>query len=52
MALTLPAATTQNGQTNSNNSLAVAEVFECLSLFDHFVVLALKGLKYFKEVNK
>ena len=33
--LTLEAPTPQNGQTHSNN---------CLSVFDHFVGLALKGL--------
>ena len=31
----------QNGQTNSNNSSA-----NCLSVFDHFVKLALKGLTF------
>ena len=37
--LTLWAPTPQNGQTHSNNSSA-----ECLSVFDHFVGLVLKGL--------
>ena len=31
----------QNGQTHSNNWSAIAN---CLSVFDHFVGLALKGL--------
>ena len=40
--LTLKTPTPQNGQTHSNNSSAVGdELFEC----DHFVGLALKGLK-------
>ena len=37
--LTLYAPISQNGQTHSNNSSA-----KCLSVFDHFVGLALKGL--------
>ena len=37
---TLYAATSQNGQTHSNNSSA-----NCLSMFDHFVGLVLKGLR-------
>ena len=40
--LTLYAPTPQNGQTHSNSSSAIAD--ECLSVFDHFVELALKGL--------
>ena len=36
---TLYAPTKQNGQTHSNNSSA-----NCLSVFDHLVGLALKGL--------
>ena len=35
-------STAKNGQTHSNNSPAVAD--ELLSVFDHFVGLALKGL--------
>ena len=45
--LTLQAPTPQNGQTHSNNSLAVAD--ELLSVFDHFVELALGGLTGVKE---
>ena len=41
--LTLHAQTPQNGQTHSNNSSATADE-NCLSVFDHFVSLALKGL--------
>ena len=40
MILTLKAPIPQNGQTHSNNSSAV-----CFSVFDHFVELALKGLR-------
>ena len=42
--LTLQAPTPQNGQTHSNNSSATAdELF--LSVLNHFMGLALKGLK-------
>ena len=41
--LTLELASPQNGQTHLNNSLAVADK---LSVFDHFVRLALKGLSF------
>ena len=37
----------QNSQTHSNNSLA-----NCLSVFGHFVGLALKGLIYFYQEEK
>ena len=39
--LTLSAPVPQNGQTQSNNSLST----NCLSVFDHFVGLAFKGLR-------
>ena len=42
--ITLKAPTPQNDQTHSNNSSATADKF--LSVFDHFVTLALKGLMY------
>ena len=43
--LNLQAPTPLNGQTHSNNSAAVVdELFEC-KLCDHFMWLALKGLK-------
>ena len=41
--LTLSAPTLQNGHTHSNNFFAKSTNF--LSVFDHFVGLALKGLK-------
>ena len=34
----------ESGQIHSNNSLAVVLPTNCLSVFDHFVGLALKGL--------
>ena len=37
----------QNGQTHSNNSTT-----NCFSMFDHFVGLALKGLKNSKTLLK
>ena len=40
--LTILAPTPQNNQTHSNNSSAAA----CVSVFDHFVGLAFKGVKY------
>ena len=42
--LTLLEPILQNGQTHSNNSSAI-----CLSVFDHFVGLALKGLIIFAK---
>ena len=42
LPLNIYAPTPQNGQTHSTNSSAVAT--NCLSVFDHFVELALKGL--------
>ena len=36
--------TPQNGQAHSNKSLATAD--DCLSMFEHFVRLAFKGLKF------
>ena len=47
MILTLQAPIPQNGQTPSNNSSATADELlptNCLSVFDHFVKLAFKGL--------
>ena len=41
-SLTLWAPISQNGQTHSNNLSA-----NCLSVFDHFVGLALKELRFF-----
>ena len=41
-SLTLWELISQNGQTHSNNSSA-----NCLSVFDHFVGLAFKGLRCF-----
>ena len=38
--------TPQNGQTHSRNSLAKQKPTNCLSVFDHFVWLALKGLAH------
>ena len=38
------APTLQNGQTHSNNSSALST--NCLSVFDHFVELALKCLAW------
>ena len=40
-SLSLSAPTSQNGQTHSNNLSAI-----CLSVFDHFVGLALKRLSF------
>ena len=40
----------QNCQTHSNNSSATAD--NCLSVFDHFVRLALKGLSHRKAVSE
>ena len=34
----------QNGQTHSNNSSAICQ--QIVSVFDHFVGLALKGLSF------
>ena len=45
--LILQTPTTQNDQTNSKNSSATAA--NCLSVFDHFVGLALKGLRQIKR---
>ena len=42
--LTRYTPTLQNGQTHSNNSSAIWAK-NCLSVFDHFVGLALKGLR-------
>ena len=41
LTLTLLAPILQNGQTHSNNSST-----NCLSVFDHFAGLALKGLRF------
>ena len=49
-ALILQAPNPQNGQTHSNNSSAHSNNLSAaasLSVFDHFVRLALKGLKLF-----
>ena len=48
-ALTLQESTPQNGQTHSNNSSAITN---CLIVFDHFVGLALKGLRNSKRQKK
>ena len=40
--LTSQAPISQNGQTHSFNSLVVAK--DCLSVFEHFVGLGLKGI--------
>ena len=37
--------TPQNGQTRSNNFSIVFDPTKCLSMFDHFVGLVLKGLR-------
>ena len=42
--LTFLVPTSQNGQTHSNNSSAISRRY-CLSVFDHFARLALKGLR-------
>ena len=42
--LTLWAPVLQNGRTHSNNSSKKSPT-NCLSVFDHFVGLALKGLR-------
>lgn len=44
-ALTLYAPTPQIGQPHSNNSSALTELTNSLSMFDHFLKLTLKGLK-------
>ena len=41
--LTIKVPTTQNGQTHS---VCRKQLTNCLSLFDHFVGLVLKGLNY------
>ena len=48
LLLTLLAPTPQNGQTYSNNRRLLP--MNCLSVFDHFVGLAHKGLNYFRNV--
>ena len=45
--LTLQAPTPEDGQTHSNNSSANEQPRNCLSMFDHFVGLAVKGLSKF-----
>ena len=45
--LTLQAPTPEDGQTHSNNSSANEQPTNCLSMFDHFVGLAVKGLSKF-----
>ena len=42
--LTFLVPTSQNGETHSNNSSAISRRY-CLSVFDHFARLALKGLR-------
>ena len=48
--LTLPSPIPQNGQTHSGTSSATADDLNCMSVFDHFVELALKALKMFFPV--
>ena len=45
--LTLQAPTPEDDQTHSNNSSANEQPTNCLSVFDHFVGLAVKGLSKF-----
>ena len=45
--LTLQAPTPEDGQTHSNNSSANEQPPTCVSMFDHFVGLAVKGLSKF-----
>ena len=45
--LTLQAPTPEDGQTHSNNSSANEQPTKCLSMFDHFGGLAVKGLSKF-----